>query len=66
MPQLHDSRSRHSTPTQPSATTGGCDRIFGLETEYGLSVSGASRPLDISQVAMTMFQPVVSLSLIHI
>lgn len=59
MPQLHDSRSRHSTPTQPSATTGGCDRIFGLETEYGLSVSGASRPLDISQVAMTMFQPVV-------
>ena len=59
MPQLHDSRSRHSTPTQPSATAGGCDRIFGLETEYGLSVSGTSRPLDISQVAMTMFQPVV-------
>ena len=59
MPQLHDSRSRHSTSTQPSATAGGCDRIFGLETEYGLSVGSADRTLDISQVAMTMFQPVV-------
>nr|WP_243390348.1 proteasome accessory factor PafA2 family protein [Bifidobacterium margollesii] len=40
----------------------GFARIFGVETEYGVSVTGASHPVDSGQVAMTMFQPVVSRS----
>ena len=35
---------------------------FGVETEYGVAVTGAERPVDAGQVAMTMFQPIVSRS----
>ncbi|NMM99947.1 Pup--protein ligase [Bifidobacterium sp. DSM 109958] len=35
-------------------------RIFGIETEYGVSVTGTARPCDAGQVAMTMFRPVIS------
>ena len=35
-------------------------RIFGIETEYGVSVTGTEQPCDAGQVAMMMFQPVVS------
>ena len=35
-------------------------RIFGIETEYGVSVTGTDKPCDAGQVAMMMFQPVVS------
>ena len=58
MPQLRDSSTRAM-----HASTGMRDdfaRIFGIETEYGVSVTGADRAVDAGQVAMTMFQPVVS------
>mgnify|MGYP000733099201 CR=1 FL=1 len=35
-------------------------RIFGIETEYGVSVTGADVPCDASQTAMMMFQPIVA------
>ena len=58
MPQLHDSGSR---AIQPSDQTHQHDfaRIFGIETEYGVSVTDIPEPMDASHVAMTMFQPVV-------
>ena len=64
MPQLRDSgtRSPHASEPVPSAEMDGFCRIFGVETEYGVSVTGASKPVDAGQVAMTMFQPVVSRS----
>ena len=31
-----------------------------METEYGVSVTGSDHPVDATQVAMMMFQPVVS------
>lgn len=60
MPQLRDSgtRSLHASEPVPSAEMDGFCRIFGVETEYGVSVTGASKPVDAGQVAMTMFQPV--------
>ena len=36
------------------------DRIFGIETEYGVSVTGDDAPDDAGLVAMEMFAPVVS------
>ena len=64
MPQLRDSgtRSLHATEPVPSAEMDGFCRIFGIETEYGVAVTGADRPVDAGQVAMTMFQPIVSRS----
>ena len=58
MPQLRDSgtRSLHASEPVPSAEMDGFCRIFGVETEYGVSVTGASKPVDAGQVAMTMFQ----------
>ena len=62
MPQLRDSgtRAAHEAGATPSVELDGFMRIFGIETEYGVSVTGADRPVDAGQVAMTMFQPVVS------
>ncbi|OZG62282.1 Pup--protein ligase [Bifidobacterium lemurum] len=63
MPQLRDSStSANSREPVSSAAMNGFCRIFGVETEYGVSVTGADRPVDAGQVAMTMFQPVVSRS----
>lgn len=59
MPQLHDSGSRLDAQTQPSMHHDDFARVFGLETEYGVSVTGVDTPVDAGQVAMTMFQPVV-------
>lgn len=59
MPQLHDSSNRHATSAQPSAYVDGCARIFGLETEYGLSSTGMQHPIDASHLAMTMFRPIL-------
>ena len=55
MPQLRDSgtRSLHATEPVPSAEMDGFCRIFGVETEYGVAVTGAERPVDAGQVAMT-------------
>jgi proteasome accessory factor A len=63
MPQLRDS-SNHG----PGKHTRHCEeydsyaRIFGLETEYGVSVTGTDQPCDSGQVAMMMFAPVISRS----
>ncbi|MBT1164187.1 Pup--protein ligase [Bifidobacterium felsineum] len=64
MPQLRDSGTRtlHATEPVPSAEMDGFCRIFGVETEYGVAVTGAEKPVDAGQVAMTMFQPIVSRS----
>ena len=34
-------------------------RIFGIETEYGLSLTGASAPYAAGRVAMAMFRPLI-------
>ena len=51
MPQLRDSgtRSLHATEPVPSAEMDGFCRIFGVETEYGVAVTGAERPVDAAQ-----------------
>lgn len=59
MPQLHDSGNRGHAGASALAHGGDFARIFGIETEYGLSVTGASRHCDAGQVAMMMFQPIV-------
>ena len=69
MPQLRDSgnhpvsdASRRSDE-QPASVSGGADRfdrIFGIETEYGVSVTGADAACDAGTVAMEMFRPVVA------
>ncbi|KAB5607559.1 proteasome accessory factor PafA2 family protein [Bifidobacterium jacchi] len=80
MPQLRDS-SNHGTgaPIARSEQYDGFARIFGIETEYGVSITGAARAdapasvdasavvgapavVDAGQVAMMMFQPIVSRS----
>lgn len=65
MPQLRDSGTHPTGGAGPERAAQadkahGFDRIFGIETEYGVSVTGADRPCDAGQVAMTMFRPVVS------
>ncbi|KFI52771.1 Pup--protein ligase [Bifidobacterium biavatii] len=63
MPQLRDSgNSGPGASVERSPEFEGFARIFGVETEYGVSVTGASRPVDAGQVAMTMFRPIVSRS----
>lgn len=64
MPQLRDSGTRtlHANEPVPSSEMDGFARIFGVETEYGVSVTGVDKPVDAGQTAMTMFQPVVSRS----
>ena len=63
MPQLRDSgNSGPGSAVEQSPEFEGFARIFGVETEYGVSVTGANRPIDAGQVAMMMFQPIVSRS----
>lgn len=64
MPQLRDSGTHALTgagathvPRSPQYATGA--RIFGIETEYGVSMTGGERHSDARQVASTMFMPVV-------
>lgn len=59
MPQL---RSSSANGPVPASETNGYDRIFGVETEYGVSVTGATGPVEAGEVAMAMFRPVVSRS----
>lgn len=58
MPQLRDSSTR--AMHERTGMRDGFERIFGIETEYGVSVTGADKAVDAGQVAMTMFQPIVS------
>ncbi|MFT8704740.1 proteasome accessory factor PafA2 family protein [Bifidobacterium aquikefiricola] len=63
MPQLRDS---HTDDVQSGSfletSNGSFDRIFGIETEYGISVTGTEQPCPAPEVARTMFQPVISRS----
>lgn len=63
MPQLRDSSNhglgKHTCHCKEYNTYA---RIFGLETEYGVSVTGTDQPCDPGQVAMMMFAPVLSRS----
>lgn len=66
MPQLRDTSSEGSG-IRSSASSWKNDphntdfsRIFGIETEYGISVTRTRSRLDPSRVAMTMFAPVVT------
>lgn len=73
MPQLRDSGNhpiaggpsdgwhgeRPSDMTAPG-TPDRFDRIFGIETEYGVSVTGTDASCDAGHVAMEMFRPVIS------
>ncbi len=64
MPQLRDS-GNHSTSGMDEATLSQVHsfaRIFGIETEYGVSVTGTQSPCDAGQTAMMMFQPIVAQS----
>ncbi|WEV58366.1 proteasome accessory factor PafA2 family protein [Bifidobacterium sp. ESL0728] len=61
MPQLRDSSNQGpGNRTSRSPEYDSFHRIFGIETEYGVSVTGASKPCDPGQVAMTMFAPILS------
>lgn len=55
MPQLRDSSS--SSPQQADVAF---SRIFGIETELGVSVTRTAQPVDPAHAAMTMFAPVVT------
>lgn len=69
MPQLRDSGNHPISDASQSASTGmrdvrggpdRFDRIFGIETEYGVSVTGCDATCDAGRVAMEMFRPVVA------
>ncbi|MBT1176598.1 Pup--protein ligase [Bifidobacterium callimiconis] len=63
MPQLRDSRDTGTAAIHAGAEhAAGFERIFGVETEYGVAVTETDKPADPGQVAMTMFRPVVSRS----
>lgn len=60
MPQLHDSESRGRGGAGMSPEFEGFARIFGIETEYGVSVTDSGRHEDAGQVALAMYRPIVS------
>ena len=62
MPQLRDSGNHSSSPLDAGTLreVHSFARIFGIETEYGVSVTGADVPCDASQTAMMMFQPIIA------
>ena len=62
MPQLRDSGNHSSSPLDAGTLreVHSFARIFGIETEYGVSVTGADAPCDASQTAMMMFQPIIA------
>ncbi|WEV63411.1 proteasome accessory factor PafA2 family protein [Bifidobacterium sp. ESL0732] len=63
MPQLRDSSNQGpGNRTSRSPEYDSFHRIFGIETEYGVSVTGANQPCDPGQVAMMMFAPILSRS----
>ncbi|KAB8295631.1 Pup--protein ligase [Bifidobacterium avesanii] len=60
MPQLRVERNDAGERSGGHEHDHDFSRIFGVETEYGVSVTGTEQPCDAGQVAMMMFQPVVS------
>lgn len=64
MPQLRDSSTtrRNAEQNSTSSNAGPYARIFGIETEYGLSATGTDLHCSAEEIAMAMFHPVVSRS----
>ncbi|RBP98422.1 Pup--protein ligase [Bifidobacterium aemilianum] len=63
MPQLRDSGNHGSQAgLGPSSGLAGFSRIFGIETEYGVSLTGSEQPVEAGEVAMAMFTPVLARS----
>ena len=57
MPQLRDSGNHGSwQEARRSSQFQGFARIFGVETEYGVSVTGSDHPVDAAQVAMMFYR----------
>ncbi len=61
MPQLRE-RGRAAAQSLRSPYVDGFARIFGIETEYGVSVTGADTPCDSVEAATAMFRPVIAQS----
>lgn len=55
MVQLHDSRPGTG---RGGARPAGFRRVFGIETEYGVSVTGVAQDVEAGTVAREMFRPV--------
>ncbi|MCH4208677.1 proteasome accessory factor PafA2 family protein [Bifidobacterium sp.] len=63
MPQLRDSGNSRSMPVgDRRLRVNRFARIFGIETEYGVSVTGADHSCSAGAAAAAMFRPVVSRS----
>lgn len=63
MPQLRDSGSRGMDARKVRVPQyEGFHRIFGIETEYGVSATGARNGCTANRIATAMFRPVVSRS----
>lgn len=63
MPQLRGSQSSsRADEFVENVHDRGFSRIFGIETEYGVSVTENDKAIEAGQVAMMMFQPVVTRS----
>ncbi|MFT9231506.1 MAG: proteasome accessory factor PafA2 family protein [Bifidobacterium sp.] len=61
MPQLRDSHLEAMDHDRLRGSRGGAfARIFGIETEYGVSLTGTERLCPAPDIARTMFQPVIS------
>lgn len=60
MPQLHDSGSRSGAHASRSPWYEGFARVFGIETEYGVGVTGSDGGADPGSVALEMFRPIVT------
>ncbi|MCI1901597.1 MAG: proteasome accessory factor PafA2 family protein [Bifidobacteriaceae bacterium] len=60
MPQLRDSSNEASAGSHLNRHANDFSRIFGIETEYGVSITQTRRRLDPSRAAMVMFEPVVN------
>ncbi|MDN6025028.1 proteasome accessory factor PafA2 family protein [Bifidobacterium mongoliense] len=61
MPQLRE-RASGDAASRRSPYADGFARIFGIETEYGVSVTGADTPCGSAETAAAMFRPVISRS----
>ena len=62
MPQLRDSSTSSQVPPSIAVHDTSFERIFGIETEYGVSVTGGEHGIDAAHAAAVMFEPVISQS----
>ncbi|WP_418968833.1 proteasome accessory factor PafA2 family protein [Alloscardovia omnicolens] len=62
MPQLRDSSQSYDFSAAERSADTSFERIFGIETEYGVSVTGDEHTVDAAHAAAVMFEPVVTQS----